>query len=94
MAGPPEADRRQLTVLFCDLVGSTELASRLDPEDMGALMRTYHAACQDVVTRWGGHVAKFMGDGVLAYFGIPTPTRTMPNGRCVPASIWPRRSKV
>lgn len=57
--------------MFCDLDGSTELASRLDPEDMGAVMRAYHTACQDVVTRWGGHVAKYMGDGMLAYFGYP-----------------------
>ena len=69
--GWPEAERRQLTVLFCDLVGSTELASRLDPEDMGALMRAYHAACKETVGRWEGHVAKLMGDGVLAYFGYP-----------------------
>ena len=66
-----EAERRQLTVLFCDLVGSTELAARLDPEDMGAVMRAYHGACAEVIERWGGHVAKYMGDGVLAYFGWP-----------------------
>jgi class 3 adenylate cyclase/predicted ATPase len=70
-SGWPEAERRQLTVWFCDLVGSTELASRLDPEDMGALMRAYHAACKEMVGRWEGHVAKLMGDGVLAYFGYP-----------------------
>jgi class 3 adenylate cyclase len=67
----PEAERRQLTVLFCDLVGSTELAARLDPEDMGAVIRAYHGACAETVERWGGHVAKYMGDGVLAYFGWP-----------------------
>ena len=60
-----------MTVLFCDLVGSTELAARLDPEDMGAVMRAYHGACAEVVERWDGHVAKYMGDGVLAYFGWP-----------------------
>ena len=65
------AERRQLTVLFCDLVGSTELAARLDPEDMGAVIRAYQARCTEVVERWGGHVAKYMGDGVLAYFGWP-----------------------
>jgi class 3 adenylate cyclase len=67
----PEAERRQLTVMFADLVGSTELAARLDPEDMGQVIRAYHGACTEVVERWGGHVAKYMGDGVLAYFGWP-----------------------
>ena len=66
-----EAERRQLTVLFCDLVGSTELSARLDPEDMGQLIRAYQRCCTEVVERWGGHVAKYMGDGVLAYFGWP-----------------------
>jgi class 3 adenylate cyclase/predicted ATPase len=66
-----EAERRQLTVMFVDLVGSTELAARLDPEDMGQLIRAYQQACTDEVRRWDGHVAKFMGDGVLAYFGYP-----------------------
>jgi class 3 adenylate cyclase/predicted ATPase len=67
----PEAERRQLTVLFCDLVGSTELSARLDPEDMGELIRRYQERCAEVVARWNGHVAKYMGDGVLAYFGWP-----------------------
>jgi class 3 adenylate cyclase len=64
-------ERRLLTVLFCDLVGSTELAARLDPEDLRNVMRAYHAACADVIGRSEGHVAKFLGDGVLAYFGWP-----------------------
>jgi class 3 adenylate cyclase/tetratricopeptide (TPR) repeat protein len=66
-----EAERRQLTVLFCDLVGSTALAARLDPEDMGLVIRAYQGRCAEVIKRWGGHVAKYMGDGVLAYFGWP-----------------------
>jgi predicted ATPase/class 3 adenylate cyclase len=66
-----EAERRQLTVLFCDLVGSTALSARLDPEDMSAVMRAYQESCTEVIERWGGHVAKYMGDGVLAYFGWP-----------------------
>ena len=70
-ARPAEAERRQLTVLFCDLVGSTELSAQLDPEDMGAVIRAYQECCAEVVERWGGHVAKYMGDGVLAYFGWP-----------------------
>jgi class 3 adenylate cyclase len=70
---PPRgaAERRQLTVLFCDLVGSTALSARLDPEDMAAVIRAYQACCADVVRRWDGHVAKYMGDGVLVYFGYP-----------------------
>jgi class 3 adenylate cyclase len=66
-----EAERRQLSVLFCDLVGSTELSARLDPEDMGQVIRVYQETCAGVVERWSGHVAKYMGDGVLAYFGWP-----------------------
>ena len=57
--------------MFVDLVGSTELAARLDPEDMGRVIRVYQQCCAEVVERWGGHVAKYMGDGVLAYFGWP-----------------------
>ena len=70
-ASPREAERRQLTVMFVDLVGSTALSARLDPEDMGRVIRAYQECCAEVVERWGGHVAKYMGDGVLAYFGWP-----------------------
>jgi class 3 adenylate cyclase len=66
-----EADRRQLTVLFCDLAGSTELAARLDPEDLRAIINAYHQAVAAVLTGFGGFVAKYMGDGILAYFGYP-----------------------
>jgi class 3 adenylate cyclase len=66
-----DAERRQLTVLFCDLVGSTELSRRLDPEDMAEVIRAYQGEVARQVTRYEGHVAKFMGDGVLAYFGWP-----------------------
>ena len=65
------AERRQLTVLFCDLVGSTGLTARLDPEDLREVIAAYHRCVADVVGRWAGHVAKYMGDGVLAYFGYP-----------------------
>jgi class 3 adenylate cyclase len=58
-------------VLFCDLVGSTELSARLDPEDMSTVIRAYQNAVAGEITRFEGHVAKFMGDGVLAYFGYP-----------------------
>jgi class 3 adenylate cyclase/predicted ATPase len=66
-----EAERRQLSVLFGDLVGSTELSRRLDPEDMGQVIQTYQASCAAAIRRWEGYVARFMGDGVLAYFGFP-----------------------
>jgi class 3 adenylate cyclase len=68
---PRAAERRQLSVLFCDLVGSTALAARLDPEDLRAVMGAYQAACAEVIGRFAGHVAKYLGDGVLAYFGWP-----------------------
>ncbi len=65
------AERRQLTVMFCDLVGSTELSRQLDPEDLRDVMRRYQDAVAGAVTRYGGYVAKYLGDGVLAYFGWP-----------------------
>ena len=68
---PDHAERRQLTVMFCDLVGSTALSGRLDPEDLQELLRAYHALVKDVVRAYGGYIAKFMGDGVLVYFGYP-----------------------
>src|SRR5262245_27548934 len=60
LARAVEAERRQLTVLFCDLVGSTALSTRLDPEDMGRVIRAYQSTCTDVVGRWDGHIAKYM----------------------------------
>jgi class 3 adenylate cyclase len=65
------AERRQLTVMFCDLVGSTALSTRLDPEDLREVIAAYHTCVAGVVTRSGGYVAKYMGDGVLIYFGYP-----------------------
>ena len=65
------AERRQLTVMFCDLVGSTALSMRLDPEDLLEIIGAYHRCCASLVERNGGFVAKYMGDGVLAYFGYP-----------------------
>src|SRR6478736_3522494 len=66
-----EAERRQLTVMFCDLVGSTALSARLDPEDMWGVIASYHACIADVVSRHNGMIARYMDDGVLAYFGYP-----------------------
>src|SRR5215470_12323490 len=66
-----EAERRQLTVMFVDLVGSTELSRRLDPEEMREVIRAYQTSVADDIGLFDGHVAKFMGDGVLAYFGWP-----------------------
>jgi class 3 adenylate cyclase/tetratricopeptide (TPR) repeat protein len=67
----PEAERRQLTVMFVDLVGSTALSSQLDPEDMRQILTAYQNAVAGAVTRFEGNVAKYMGDGVLCYFGYP-----------------------
>jgi predicted ATPase/class 3 adenylate cyclase len=65
------AERRQLTVMFVDLVGSTALSGRLDPEDLRSVIGAYHRCCTDVIERHGGLVAKYLGDGALAYFGYP-----------------------
>jgi class 3 adenylate cyclase/predicted ATPase len=70
-AAPKDPERRQLTVMFCDLVGSTNLAAQLDPEDLRDVIGAYHAAVREEVRRLDGFVAKYMGDGVLAYFGYP-----------------------
>ncbi|MEO8315988.1 MAG: adenylate/guanylate cyclase domain-containing protein, partial [Pseudomonadota bacterium] len=67
----PEAERRQLTVLFCDLADSTRLARQLDPEDLRAVIRTYQATCVAVIQRFAGYVAQYLGDGLLVYFGYP-----------------------
>jgi class 3 adenylate cyclase/predicted ATPase len=67
----PEAERRQLTVMFVDLIGSTALSARLDPEELRDIIGSYHRSCAEVITRSGGFVAKYLGDGVLAYFGYP-----------------------
>ncbi len=69
--GEAEAELRQVTIVFMDLVGSTELASRLDPEEMAELMAAYQDRCVESVRRWGGHLAEFLGDGAVVYFGWP-----------------------
>src|SRR5206468_827058 len=67
----PEAERRQLTVIFCDLVGSTALSERLDPEELREVVRAYQEVCTQVISRYEGHIAQYLGDGLLVYFGYP-----------------------
>ena len=66
-----QAERRQLTVMFCDLVGSTELSQQLDPEALRELMRSYQQCCGAVIQKYDGHVAQYLGDGLMTYFGWP-----------------------
>ena len=68
---PPAAERRQLTVMFCDLVESTALATQLDPEDLREVVRDYQGTCAEVIQRFDGHIAQYLGDGLLVYFGYP-----------------------
>ena len=70
-ARPTEGERRQLTVEFIDLVGSTTLSQQLDPEDYHARVVAYQTACHQVIARYEGHIAQYLGDGVLVYFGYP-----------------------
>src|ERR1700759_4882144 len=65
-------ERRQLTVMFCDLVGSTALSEKLDPEELRNLLHTYRTLCGDVISRYDGFVARYVGDGILTYFGWPS----------------------
>ena len=65
------AERRQLTVLFCDLVGSTALSAQLDPEELREVVRAYQDTCAKVIARFEGHIAQYLGDGLLVYFGYP-----------------------
>ena len=67
----PEAERRQLTVMFCDLVDSTKHSSQLDPEEYRDVVRAYQTACTEVIRRYDGHIAQLLGDGLLVYFGYP-----------------------
>ena len=66
-----EAERRQLTVMFCDLVGSTMLSQQLDPEELREVVRTYQQTSATIIERFGGHIAQYLGDGLLVYFGYP-----------------------
>ena len=75
----PEAERRQLTVMFCDLQGSTALSQQLDPEVLREVIRGYQEVCAGAVARFEGHSAKYLGDGLLIYFGYPWPTKMTRN---------------
>jgi class 3 adenylate cyclase/predicted ATPase/ABC-type lipoprotein export system ATPase subunit len=66
-----KAERRNLTVVFCDMVGSTELSSRLDPEDLRDIMRAFQRSCESAIFGFDGRIGRYMGDGILAYFGFP-----------------------
>jgi class 3 adenylate cyclase len=71
----PEAERRQLTVMFCDLVDSTPLSSQLDPEDLREVVQAYQATAAAVIQHFDGHIAQYLGDGLLVYFGCNYPGR-------------------
>jgi predicted ATPase/class 3 adenylate cyclase len=83
---PSGSDRRHCTIVFCDLVGSTELSERLDPEDFREILRAYQTACAAVVEQRRGHIAQYLGDGILAYFGYPTAAEDDPS-RAVSAAL-------
>src|SRR5262249_48631253 len=71
VSAAPVAERRHLTVLFCDLVDSTRIAAQLDPEEWRDIVAAYHRHASAAITRVGGHIAKYLGDGVMAFFGYP-----------------------
>src|ERR1700733_7655541 len=71
LPSPSGGERRQLTVMFCDLVGSTALSEKLDPEELRSLLHDYRTLCGEVITRYDGFVARYVGDGILTYFGWP-----------------------
>jgi class 3 adenylate cyclase len=78
LAPAAEAERRQLTVLFCDLVGSTQLSAQLDPEDYRAVVQRYQQTCMAVIQRYDGYLAQYLGDGLLVYLAIRRPMKMTP----------------
>src|SRR5204863_82827 len=80
------AERRQLTVVFVDIVGSTPLSEQIDPEEFFAVIRTYRDICNEQISQYGGHIARMIGDGLLAYFGVPQAHENDPE-RAVRASL-------
>ena len=91
-----EAEFRQITVMFCDLVGSTQLSEKLDPEDLQKLIDAYRVECSAAIARYGGEVARYFGDGVMAFFGWPRAHEddALNCGRILPSSRAPPRSKT
>ena len=94
-----EAERRQVTVVFCDLVGSTALAERLDPEELRELLAQYQESCGEVIQRFEGHIARYVGDGLLIYFGFPTaheddPSRAVRSGLGIVESIHELNARI
>ncbi len=88
----PEAERRHLTVMFCDLVGSTDLSGKLDPEDLRDVVRAYQEVAAQVVQRYDGYIAQYLGDGLLIYFGFPAAheddaTRAVHTGLEIPEAM-------
>jgi len=88
-----KAQRRNITVLFFDMVGSSALSTRLDPEDLREVLRTFQTCCENAVHSFDGHIARYMGDGILAYFGFPAALRTTPSARLRPPSRRPKLSR-
>jgi class 3 adenylate cyclase len=91
-SAPPEdrAERRQVTVMFCDLVGSTALSARMDPEDLREVISAYQKCVAETVQRFGGFVAKYMGDGVLSTWVIRRRRKTTQSERCARGWSWSR----
>jgi len=99
LASAPEAERRQLTVMFCDLQGSTALSQQLDPEDLRDVIRGYQEVCAGAVGRFDGHIAKYLGDGLLVYFGYPQaheddPQRAVRAGFAIPTGRRTGRGRI
>src|SRR5436190_12951833 len=92
LAEPPREERKVVTVLFCDLVGFTSRAERLDPEDVRAVLAPYHARLRSELERFGGTVEKFIGDAVMALFGAPVAHEDDPE-RAVRAAVTPTSSR-
>ena len=84
----PEAERRQLTVLFCDLVDSTALAGQLDPETWREVVWAYQSTCAAVIQGFEGYIAQYLGDGLLIYFAYPRRMKMTPSERCGPGWGW------